>query len=473
MRYDEFDEYRGRSSRGGSRSTRSSGSRDHGSREYDRSYRDYDRDYDRGYSSYDRDYDRDYGSSYDRDYDRSYSRDYRSSDRYSSHGYYDDFDQLDWERTAPNWEDRSGARKKSGGGSRGSSGRSSAHHSSGGSRGGSDRRASSDRRSYDSRSYDGRSRGSSGSRGDSRRGASSSGRRPSDSRRGPAPKRKRNIQFVPIILGLVMVILAGLIIKSFLGGSSSDYEIKLDSQTIVVGDTATATITGLSETEQYEITWGSSDPNVISIDGDGKNCTLTAKKEGSVTIAADINGETIQKTVMVVDVAPGVVGIKLSQETVEIKSGETYTAQATVEMESDNMSPAKVTWSSSDSSVAQVDKNGVITARNVGSAIIKATAGEKTAEIVVTVVENPDNNKHDESESTGNEPEEGSTQPDPGTTGNNGSTGTNGNTGTTGNKGNTGTGGTTGGTTGGETEGGDTGDLGSDITGQTPAEGNN
>ena len=452
MRYDEFDEYSSRSSRGSTRNSdrRSSGGRDYGSRDYDRGYSS--RDYDRSYSSYDRDYDRGY-SSYDRDYDRGYSRDYRSSDRYSTRnqGYYDDFDQLDWERTAPNWDDRSGARRKpSGGGSRGSSGRSSSHHS-GGSRGGSDRRPA----------YDSRSRSTSGSRSGSGRKGSSSGRRPSDSRRGSTQKRKKNIQLVPIVLGLVLIILAALIVKSFIGGSSSDYEIELDSQTIVVGESATASITGLSETEEYEITWGSSDPNVISMDGSGKTCTLSAKKEGSVTIAADINGETIQKTVMVVDVAPGVVNIKVGQETVEIKSGESYTVQATVEMESDNMKPAKITWSSSDPSVAMVDKNGVITGRDVGSAIIKATAGEKTAEIVVTVVENPDNNNHDESQSTGNEPEEGSVQPDPG------DTGTTGNTGGTGGS----TGGGTEGTNGGETEGGDTGDLGSDITGQSPAEG--
>lgn len=438
MRYDDFDEYSSRSSRGSSRSSsgRSSSGRDYSSRDYDRSYGS--RDYDRGYSSY------------DWDYDRGYSRDYRASDRYStrSRGYYDDFDQQDWERTAPNWDDRSGSRRKSSGSSsRGSSGRSSSSYG-GGSRSGSDRRAS----------YDSRSRSSSGSRGGSGRGGSSSGRRPSNSRRGSSQKRKKNsIQLMPIVLGLVLIILAALIIKSFIGGDSgSDYEIELASQTIVVDETTTATIKGLSETEEYEITWSCNDPNVVSVDGNGKTCTLTAKNEGSVIIAATINGETIQKTVMVVDVAPGVVNIKLSQETVEIKSGETYTVQATVEMESDNMSAAKITWSSQDPSVAHVDDNGVITGRDVGSTIIKATAGEKTAEIVVNVVENPDNDAHDASQSTGTEPEGDAKQPDTGGAG----TGT------------TDTGDAAEGTTGGEeTEGGDTGDLGSDITGKSPAEG--
>ena len=65
MRYDDYEEYSGRSSRNSS-SRRSSSS--YSDRDYDRSYsRDYDRDYSR---SYDRDFDRDYDRSYSRDYDR-------------------------------------------------------------------------------------------------------------------------------------------------------------------------------------------------------------------------------------------------------------------------------------------------------------------------------------------------------------------------------------------------------------------
>ena len=76
------------------------------------------------------------------------------------------------------------------------------------------------------------------------------------------------------------------------------------------------------------------------------------------------------------------------------------------------MTPAKLSWSSSDNSVARVNDDGVIEAREVGTAIIKATAGEQTAEIAVTVVANPDSETHDESESTGAEPEEDAAPPE-------------------------------------------------------------
>lgn len=385
MRYDDYDDY-SRSSR--SRSDRSSG---RSSREYDRSYS---RDYDRGYSSreYDR-YDRDYGSSRSsRDYDRGYSSSRRST--------YDDFS--DWERTAPNWDDRSSSRGRSSGSSRGSSSRSG--------------------RDYDhyDRDYD-RPR-SSGSRNGRPSGGSSSrnGSRPSGQKKGKK-KKKNSFPIVPLVLSLVLIVLAVLIIKSFVGGGGSDYALDISSKTIVVDETATASVTGLSATETYDIQWSSSDNGVVSVDGNGETCTLLAKSNGSVTITATVNGETVEDTVMVVDVAPGVKDIKFSQETVEIISGQTFTVDATVIMESEDMAPAKLSWSSKDNSVARVSDDGVIEAREVGTTIIKATAGEQTAEIAVTVVPNPNSETHDESQSTGAEPEEGATPPE-GTT-NNGTTG--------------------------------------------------
>ncbi|MBR5791601.1 MAG: Ig-like domain-containing protein [Ruminiclostridium sp.] len=374
MRYDDYDDY-SRSSRG--RSDRSSG---RPSRDYDRGHS---KDYDRGYSSrddyrYDRDYDRGYSSRSSRDYDRGYGSSRRNT--------YDDFS--DWERTAPNWDDRSSARSRSSGSSRGSSSRSS--------------------RDYD-RDY---ARSGGNRNGRPSGNGSRNGSRPSGQRKGKKKSKKSGIQIVPIVVGLVIIILAALILKSFIGGGGSDYALSISSKTIVVSETATATVTGLSEAETYDIQWSSSDNGVISVDGDGATCTLLAKSNGSVTITATVNGETVEDTVMVVDVAPGVKDIKFTEEVVEIISGQAYTVNATVIMESEDMTPAKLSWSSSDNSVARVNDDGVIEAREVGTAIIKATAGEQTAEIAVTVVPNPDSETHDESESTGAEPEEDAAPPE-------------------------------------------------------------
>lgn len=465
MRYDDFDDYR-RSSRSGSRSASRSGERGYREDGYgDRGYSDRSYGSDRGYGSSrgynDRSYDRSYS-----DYDRYGSQDYgrRSSDYYggrsSNRDRYDDFDLRDWERTAPKWDERSG-RSRSSGGSRDRERRSSDRYSSERRSSYSDRERSGERRS---------SSRSSGSRSGERRSSSGSRSGSSSSRHRTAPQSR--IPILPIAIGVVVIIVAILLISSLLGGGNSDYKITFESDAIVPGETTTASITGLVASEDYDIQWFSSDPNVVSLKSDGTTCLLTANSVGTVNIGATIidgSGETnISATLIVAETAPGVVKLTMATESVEIYAGETYRAKATVVMESSDMTPAKITWESNDPSVARVDSNGEITAREVGMAIIKASAGGQTAEIAVTVVENPNNQQYDASQTTGTEPEEGAVLPDDDqTTGGNTGTGT----GTTGNTGTTGTGGTTtgdgSGTTGGTSDTTGTTDTGNTGTSDT------
>ena len=422
MRYDDYDDYNSRSRRD-SRSRSGSSSSSSYDRSSSRSRDSYARG-DSGYSrssSYDRDrrdsYSRSSGSSYDRGYEDRYDRGYSSGgysdydrrysqsyDRYGgrTRGSLDSFDEENWRRTAPNWVDHSEPdppprrRTSSDRGRDSRSGdrrRSPDYDRRSGSSSG--RRPSSDRR------YDDRRRSGSGSRN------SRNGRRPDDRR------RRQGFNPVPLILLVVVVILAAVLIHTFMGNhSKGKYSISFSNQNIVVGETAEATLNGLENPGSTEVVWSSGDNNVISVSGDGVVCTLTAKSTGQCTIGATIDGETVASgSVMVVATAPGVEAIRLTQEQVSIEAGSQYTIQATVVMEKDDMTPAKIKWTSSDSDVARVSDNGIIEGRQVGQAIIKGTAGEKTAEMVVTVTENTSNTRYDESGNVGQEPEEGVTIP--------------------------------------------------------------
>lgn len=403
MRYDEYDEYNGRYSRGNSRSSSDRSAY----RGYDRSQS---RDYDRGYS---RDYDRGYDRY--RDYDRGYDRGYEARDRFGTP--YRDFDREDWERTAPNWDDHGSSRSRSSGRSSGSSGGRSG--SSGGSRRSSAPSGSSRERSNRPPPPP---QGSGGSRRRSpenppqRRSGSSGTKRKSS----PPPKRK-GISPVPIVIGVVVIIMALLVIKSFTGAGKSDYKMELSTSTIVLGETATATITGIPEgTEIGSINWSSNDNNVVTVSGEGTTATLTGKGVGEATIAANVDGKTVSSKVSVAQTAPGVLNIVLEDEEITIRSGEKRKLTANVQME-EGMTPATVTWSSQNTSIVRIDEDGTITGRDVGKTVIKATAGKKTQEMVVNVVENPDSTAYDSTKTTGNAPEDGSEVPDTDTTG--GSTG--------------------------------------------------
>ena len=169
---------------------------------------------------------------------------------------------------------------------------------------------------------------------------------------------------------------------------------------------------------------------------------------------ATIGDKTVSNTVVVSKYAKGVKEITVPNERIDVYSGETATITATVVME-EGLSPAKITWTSNDPSVAPVTDAGVVTGRDVGTAIVKGTAGDKTVEVIVTVKENPNVTPNDPSQDVG-QPEEGTDQTD-----NTGGTGTNG---TTGDAANTGTGSNdTTGTTG-------SGDGTGDAAASTPAE---
>lgn len=80
-----------------------------------------------------------------------------------------------------------------------------------------------------------------------------------------------------------------------------------------------------------------------------------------------------------------VTGVALNKETTTIEAGQTETLVAIVAP--DNAENKNISWSSSNSSVATVDQNGVVSALSAGTANITVTTedGEFTATCVVTV----------------------------------------------------------------------------------------
>lgn len=84
--------------------------------------------------------------------------------------------------------------------------------------------------------------------------------------------------------------------------------------------------------------------------------------------------------------AVGATGVSLNKNDAEIKNGEQLQLEAKVAP--NNAANKKVTWESSDSSIASVDENGLVTANAEGKATIKVTTldGGHTAECEVSVL---------------------------------------------------------------------------------------
>lgn len=261
--------------------------------------------------------------------------------------------------------------------------------------------------------------------------------RPSNQRteRPPVKRRRRRSRLLPLLLLIAVLAILALALRFFLSlGSSNNSEnltLEFSSQTLVVGETAKASVSGLPDDYHGTITYSSSDSEIVKIDADG---TMHAKKKGDVTIAAMVDGKNIPRTIRVIELLEGIKSITLNQTNAAILSGETLQLKASVEFETDeNISPP-IIWSSSNTSVARVSNDGLVTARDVGSASITATLGNQSAVCVITVEKNPNSDPVESSEGTETS-DETAEQVEPKTTNeptssNTSSTGGNGTTGT-------------------------------------------
>jgi len=164
--------------------------------------------------------------------------------------------------------------------------------------------------------------------------------------------------------------------------------IELDSKKIFLypdqSYKLTATVLPEDATNK-NVTWSSLKPSIAIVDQNGN---VTAKSPGDVEIAVTTEDgwHTAVCEVVVWDIP--VTGVTLDKDKLELDQGTTAQLKATVLPE--NATNKNVTWSSSDESIATVDQNGNVIAKNPGTATITVTTedGSKTDTCEVIVTEN-------------------------------------------------------------------------------------
>ena len=114
--------------------------------------------------------------------------------------------------------------------------------------------------------------------------------------------------------------------------------ISKKTYTMKKGEKYTLKIKGTTQ----KIKWSSSDKKVATVNSKGK---VTAKNNGKVTITAKVGKSKYKCKITVGNV------VKISETEHAINAGENFTLKITGTSE-------KITWSSSDTSIATVDKNG-------------------------------------------------------------------------------------------------------------------
>ena len=149
-------------------------------------------------------------------------------------------------------------------------------------------------------------------------------------------------------------------VPSLLGNSSLIFEIETPKDSETVADDVSAELKTAGKTGALFLKTDYADL--------GKEFKDSIKFKSALDIFGDIE----------------VTGISINKITLELRTGKSKTIKATVSPE--NATNKKVTWKSSDTKVATVDKNGMISAKRAGKTVITATAdGGKFVTCVVTV----------------------------------------------------------------------------------------
>ena len=140
------------------------------------------------------------------------------------------------------------------------------------------------------------------------------------------------------------------------------------STTLYRGKTTT-----LKATTSYstKVTWKSSKPSIATVSSSG---VVTGKKAGTVYIYANAYGKSVKYKLTIKEPA-----LKLNKSSSSIYKGKTTTLKGTTSYRT------KVTWKSSNSSIATVSSTGVVTGKKAGTAYIYANAYGKSVKCKVTV----------------------------------------------------------------------------------------
>ncbi len=136
------------------------------------------------------------------------------------------------------------------------------------------------------------------------------------------------------------------------------------------------------------ITWSSSNPSVVQVTNDG---VVSAKAIGTAIITVrTTNGKTATTTITVTNSPIEVKGVSLEIKSAKLSIGKTLNLKSRMKISPSNATNKNVTWSSSNPNVASVNKDGVVTTKSSGTAIITVkTHNGKTAtcNIMVTRVD--------------------------------------------------------------------------------------
>ena len=198
-----------------------------------------------------------------------------------------------------------------------------------------------------------------------------------------SPAAQDFLEFIQSADGQKIIDKMGFVKNNLVRIKATDITLRSKAVTLKPGDTYSLTPTVLPEdTTNQILTYTSSNTEIATVSSTGK---ITAVSLGSATITVKTNdGSNVKKTCKVT-VANSVTGIKLDKTSATVGVDKKITLKATIQPS--NADDKRITWKSSNASIASVTSAGVVTGKKAGTVTITATTvdGKKTATCKVKV----------------------------------------------------------------------------------------
>ena len=170
------------------------------------------------------------------------------------------------------------------------------------------------------------------------------------------------------LVGLLVLAMGVTTVFANAGNSYAAGEAKLNktSRSILTRQSFDFDVTGAPS--DASVTWKSSNEKVATVDKDG---VVTGVTKGTATITCEItSGGKTQKLTAKVSICKPAVKIEINNKVSELKYGTKVDLNRTLTPKTSN---DVTTWKSSDTKIATVDSNGVVTALKDGTVTITAT----------------------------------------------------------------------------------------------------
>ena len=133
--------------------------------------------------------------------------------------------------------------------------------------------------------------------------------------------------------------------------------------------------------QDVDFTWYSQDPDYVTVDQNGLVTAVALKKEGDevrpVSVYAKYMNGAAECQVTVLPLAPTKLEIVYDGNVLKLEPGSEASVQLQTKFYPEDADLTNITWTTSEASVATVDKNGRITGVSPGFATIRAAYNDK------------------------------------------------------------------------------------------------